>query len=866
MGRAPNPGAPQRVSAHVVPKVPSAVTSYDEDEKTTIESGGWEEEASTTVEQGEVADKVRALGIGLEPVARPNTGITSTGGQSMPDEPTVDEQRGNAALALLPPPALARLAITQGNDAGQVIEVRPGKTYTIGRAIDNDLVLTDVTVSRKHFDLRHDHGAWVLADRGSGNGTLVNTRLEDAPFALANGDVIEIGNTTFRFELPSGAPRGRRTDHDDDLELSTMSGQPIRDPEVPTQLGQQPLRPKTLPPPAPLSRPRSPTNRPSYALERASPAPLPMPGVLAPPAPAMAPTHGLQGLLSQPAPATTLPLPQMANRPPLHPSALLDRGGPGPGHHPGHGSGHHGPTLPGPGPQPRSHPARLPFSYPSSTDIPTLAPRGTSRAMAVVSAAPARDASSTALVPPMSYSTGQGAVAPVQAYTPAPQLTRRAKMALAGTGIALFAAIATIAIIEGASGGAHGQLPAANHAIPATPTARPVVEPIAMPVDPAAPAANPVPAVPTANAVPATAAPTASSVPTTAAPTANAVAPATTPSVNPPPPTQPPSVAQQPAPLAQAVPPPSAQAQAQVQAALPTVSPAQPTAPPAPPSPVPPAQAARAAATAPPSAVAPPTTEPARPRPTVVAPPRPERVEVAPAPRNRPAKRVERKPDRRPAPPKVDTARIEIDRTPAATPASVATRKAGGRSIRDVKNEADALYRAKNFSGAAALVSQSLPSFAGGDAQELKSIAAVYSQLGKAYNVGMGPGTKQTDAYINLRRALEYDRDVGSAYVAEIQERLVVAAARAAVQYMAAKEYGAAFQAVRVSEQYGSSSPSNKTVRDKLESLAADLVRTASSELASNPEEARRLARQVQGMVDAKNPLHARATKMLSGS
>src|SRR5262249_41145586 len=155
------------VSAHVVPKAPS-YASYDEDEKTTIESGGWEEEASTTVEQGEAADKVRALGVPTEQAARPNTAITATNGRSMADEPTVD-QRGALAPAMLRAPAIARLVVTQGNDTGQVIEVRPGKTYTIGRAIDNDLVLTDVTVSRKHFDLRHDNGSWVLADRGSGN-------------------------------------------------------------------------------------------------------------------------------------------------------------------------------------------------------------------------------------------------------------------------------------------------------------------------------------------------------------------------------------------------------------------------------------------------------------------------------------------------------------------------------------------------------------------------------------------------------------------------------------------------------------------------------------------------------------------------
>jgi hypothetical protein len=230
MGRASNPGAPQRVSAHVVPKLP-AFSADDEEEKTTIESGGWEEEASTTVEQGDVAEKIRALGIGLEQARRANTSITSTNGGSMSDEPTVDDQRGAAALAMLPPPIVARLVITQGNDAGQAIEVRLGKTYTIGRGIDNDLVLTDIAVSRKHFDIRNEHGAWVLADRGSGNGTLVNHRIEDAPFMLASGDVIEIGNTSFRFDMPNGAPRAQPSggdSPDDDLELSTVSGKPLR--------------------------------------------------------------------------------------------------------------------------------------------------------------------------------------------------------------------------------------------------------------------------------------------------------------------------------------------------------------------------------------------------------------------------------------------------------------------------------------------------------------------------------------------------------------------------------------------------------------------------------------------------------------
>src|SRR3954468_5967859 len=106
MARATNPGAPQRVSAHVVPKVPS-FSSDDEEEKTTIESGGWEEEASTTVEQGEIAERLRALALGAAPPGRADTADTSATGSGVSDEPPVDDQRASAALARLPPPSVA---------------------------------------------------------------------------------------------------------------------------------------------------------------------------------------------------------------------------------------------------------------------------------------------------------------------------------------------------------------------------------------------------------------------------------------------------------------------------------------------------------------------------------------------------------------------------------------------------------------------------------------------------------------------------------------------------------------------------------------------------------------------------------------
>jgi hypothetical protein len=91
-------------------------------------------------------------------------------------------------------------------------------------------------------------------------------------------------------------------------------------------------------------------------------------------------------------------------------------------------------------------------------------------------------------------------------------------------------------------------------------------------------------------------------------------------------------------------------------------------------------------------------------------------------------------------------------------------------------------------------------------------------------------------------------------------------ATRAAVSYMASKEYEAAFQAVRTSESLGSSSSSNKAVRDRLEAFAAELFRAAQSELASDPESAKKKLRQILGMVDPKHPLYSKSQKLINGS
>lgn len=81
-------------------------------------------------------------------------------------------------------------------------------SVSIGRALDNDVVLADSRVSRYHAQLRHEGGAWVLYDLESTNGSRVNGRpVRQAE--LPPDAEISLGGVTLRFRLEvshSGAP------------------------------------------------------------------------------------------------------------------------------------------------------------------------------------------------------------------------------------------------------------------------------------------------------------------------------------------------------------------------------------------------------------------------------------------------------------------------------------------------------------------------------------------------------------------------------------------------------------------------------------------------------------------------------------
>jgi ABC-type multidrug transport system ATPase subunit len=68
----------------------------------------------------------------------------------------------------------------------------------IGRTPDNDLVVSDLGVSRKHAELRRSQtGRYQIIDLGSHNGTYVNgVRVDQAE--LTEDDIISVGHATFR--------------------------------------------------------------------------------------------------------------------------------------------------------------------------------------------------------------------------------------------------------------------------------------------------------------------------------------------------------------------------------------------------------------------------------------------------------------------------------------------------------------------------------------------------------------------------------------------------------------------------------------------------------------------------------------------
>jgi hypothetical protein len=82
---------------------------------------------------------------------------------------------------------------------------------TMGRSADNDVIVEDLYVSRRHCAvLMHHDLTCVLQDTASKNGTYVNGAKIGGPTALKPGDRIRICNREYVFNNRTALPQGQQ--------------------------------------------------------------------------------------------------------------------------------------------------------------------------------------------------------------------------------------------------------------------------------------------------------------------------------------------------------------------------------------------------------------------------------------------------------------------------------------------------------------------------------------------------------------------------------------------------------------------------------------------------------------------------------
>lgn len=82
--------------------------------------------------------------------------------------------------------------------AGNRFPLRPGEPTRIGRALDNDIVISHSSVSRHHASVEGRDGTFKLHDLASQNGTFVGReRVSEAP--LCDGDTVRLGEAVLTF-------------------------------------------------------------------------------------------------------------------------------------------------------------------------------------------------------------------------------------------------------------------------------------------------------------------------------------------------------------------------------------------------------------------------------------------------------------------------------------------------------------------------------------------------------------------------------------------------------------------------------------------------------------------------------------------
>jgi pSer/pThr/pTyr-binding forkhead associated (FHA) protein len=130
-------------------------------------------------------------------------------------------------------PDLRPAAVSQARSSGTVVDVaaQPYLTMVVGpdmnsqipltgsmyfgRDTENDVLVNDPRVSRRHARIRVEGTRATIVDVGSTNGTFVNDEILNGEQVLYDSDLVRMGRTEWRFRSTAHAtppPRARRVE------------------------------------------------------------------------------------------------------------------------------------------------------------------------------------------------------------------------------------------------------------------------------------------------------------------------------------------------------------------------------------------------------------------------------------------------------------------------------------------------------------------------------------------------------------------------------------------------------------------------------------------------------------------------------
>jgi hypothetical protein len=195
-------------------------------------------------------------------------------------------------------------------------------------------------------------------------------------------------------------------------------------------------------------------------------------------------------------------------------------------------------------------------------------------------------------------------------------------------------------------------------------------------------------------------------------------------------------------------------------------------------------------------------------------------------------------------------------------------RDAGGTD--GALRQAEALYRQKKFSDAAALLRRAADSAGSRDVSRLRALAVNYAKIGSLLAEGQEATASDAPRALQaFKNALRLDEEFGdSVHDRAIGARIAQVAPAAAGAYMARKDYAEAKAAADLADKFGAGDSDRvRIVRGSLERRAEQLLEEAQARAdAGDSGGAAESARQVLRMVPRASDLYGRASKLASGS